>query len=50
MASEKSYSIDDQELNKILLCIFCRNNLSCRLWQDGRKNCQAFSMAKTTFD
>ena len=50
MAFKKNYSIDKAELNKVLLCILCRHNLSCRLWEDSPKICPAFSMAKTTLE
>jgi len=44
--SKQSYSIDKTELDKILLCILCRHNLDCRLWENGEKNCKEFSIAK----
>lgn len=27
------------------LCVFCRHNLCCRLWRDGRKKCHSFELS-----
>ena len=44
-STRKSLFKYKKEMAAILLCIFCRHNLCCRLWQDGRENCSSFLMS-----
>lgn len=39
------HPISTERFDNNPLCVFCRHNLCCRLWRDGRKNCRSFQLS-----
>lgn len=44
-ASGERHPLTNKESGNNPLCVFCRHNLCCRLWRDGRKSCRAFQLS-----